>query len=67
VVVTELIEELQKFPPHWTVVVEYPIRPAARPMGDPSNLASVACVGVATEMRIDLHCTVVLSSLDGLR
>ena len=67
VVVTELIEELQKFPPHWTVLVEYPVRQASRPMADPSDLASVAGVGVTTDMRSALHCTVVLRSLDGIR
>jgi len=67
VVVTELIEELQKYPPHWTVLVEYPSRQASRPLADISELASVVTVGVAAETRIALHCTVVLSSLEGLR
>jgi hypothetical protein len=67
VVVTELIEELQKFPSHWTVLVEYPVRQALRPMAEPSDLASIASVGVDTEIRSALHCTVVLNSLHGIR
>lgn len=65
-VVTELIEELQKYPPHWTVLVEYPVRQSLRPMAEPSDLGSVVAVGVSADTRTALHCTVVLTSLDGI-